>query len=707
MLRHPAVLDCAVVAGDDQEGRKRLIAHVVPRTAGQAPSGQEMRAFLAERLPEQMVPTRYYQAASIPLAPSGKRDRTALLRPSAGSLETKAPYCAPRSYEEETLAAVWANVFNLDHVGIDDNYFALGGDSLRSVQVSALAQKRGLTVSVATIHSHPTIRQLAAALRGGDPLAGAAPVTAPFSLISDADRALMPEGVEDAYPLNLLQEGMIYHREFSPKSAVYHAICSYRIRTRFKLGVMRAVISALVTRHPLLRTSFDLSHFSRPLQLVHRSFHDPLEYLDLRGKPENWDAVADAWMEREKSRGFDLDEYPLIRFSIHQFKEDEFQLTYSFHHEIIDGWSDAFMVTELLTHYFCVMHGKPFALPPQTTSFRDAIRLEQLALEHKPFHQFWMQHLDGAQLMRLPRQISRPKADKGEREIVKFEVPVTGELSESIKQLARSLAVPVKTVLLAAHLRVMSVFGGGSDVTSYTVSNGRPENTEGHRVIGLFVNSLAFRLPMPGGTWTDLILSTLAREHELLPYRRYPMAELKRQNGNEPLSETLFFFNHYHVADVLNQWEDAELLGIKVYGESTFPFCINAYLAPVTKRLGMRIEYDRLQYAAELMESMQDCYVETLRAMTADVAGPLRRGAGFAARAPGASRCRPCVGRCRSRGPDAPPVRAGRGGRAGPYRRRLRRQPDQLWSIARPREPAGTSVTRWRRAEWRPGLPAA
>ncbi|MFZ5635070.1 MAG: amino acid adenylation domain-containing protein [Pseudomonadota bacterium] len=618
---HQAVGEAFVVAFANASGERRLVAYVVAR-AGQNVRPEALRDHLSQRLPLAMVPSSFITVAAIPLNRNGKRDASALPPPESAAM-LLAPYAEPRTREERVLQDIFTRIFERERIGIDDNYFVLGGDSLRSVQVSALAQKEGLTISVAQIHRSPTIRELAAKVRMGDPLVESAPNTQPFSLISEADRAAMPDDIEDAYPLNLLQEGMIYHREFAAKSAVYHAMCSYRIRAPFDLERMRRVIHELIERHPLLRTSFDLSTYSQPLQLIHRSFELPFKFDDLRGlSPEEHDAAVDQWMEHEKQTGFDLDGHPLIRYQVHQLEDDVFQLGYSFHHEIIDGWSDAYMVTELLTHYLSGVFGQPYVPQPPTVSFRDAIALEQVALATDRFRDFWLKYLDDAHLMNLPRLIGRLKADKGARKIIKFEVPVDQSLSDSVKALAEQIGVPLKTLLLAAHLRVMSVFGGGKDVLSYTVGNGRPENSEGHGVIGLFVNSLAFRIPMPGGTWRELVLSVLKREQELLPYRRYPMAELKRQSGNEPLSETLFFYNHYHVADVLQQWKDAELLGLKVYGESTFPYCINAYLAPVTKLLGMRIEYDCLQYTAELMDAISECYVNVLNSM---IAGPDRR----------------------------------------------------------------------------------
>lgn len=621
LVAHPLIAEAVVIGSRDGARGTRLLAYYVPST-DQLPQHDDLRRHLGERLPESMLPSAFVRIAAVPLTANGKRD-IAALPAIEWTPQTAAavPYAPPTTYQEEVLCAAYGNVFKLDRVGIDDNYFVLGGDSLRSVQVSALAQRHGVTVSVPEIHRFPTVRALAAAIKDGNAVEAVA-ATAPFSLLGEADRARMPAGIEDAYPLNLLQQGMIYHREFSPKSAVYHAICSYRIRAPFDLGTMELVIEALVRRHPLLRTSFDLSNFGEPLQLVHAKFTTPLRFFDLRGgDAQSHDDAVDQWIEQEKQRGFELEEYPLIRYCIHRLHDDVFQLSYSFHHEIIDGWSDAFMVTELLSHYLSLVHDQAYQPLRPAVTFRDSIALEQTALATDEFRDFWTKELDGAQPMKLPRMIAPPRADKGEREIVKFEIPISPELSDATKRLATMLAVPLKTVLLAAHIRVISAFGGGKDVLTYTVSNGRPENRDGHGVIGLFVNSLAFRLRLPGGSWADLIRDTLRKEHDLLPYRRYPMAEVKRQSGNEPLSETLFFFNHYHIADVLDQWRDAELLGIKVYGESTFPYCINAYLTPITKRLGMRIEYDSLQYSAELMAAMQDAYLTVLKAMIADANG--------------------------------------------------------------------------------------
>jgi amino acid adenylation domain-containing protein len=597
----------------------QLVAFVVP-ASGRTVDQAAIIAHCRERLLEAMVPAAVVAIVALPTTANGKLDRGALptvVRRSAQGFGRG----EPTTETEEILAGAIATVLDLERVGIDDDYFALGGDSIRSVMVASRAHGRGVPVTVADLHAHPTVRACAAAVDARAETEAGSPQLVPFALVSAEDRALMPADVEDAFPLNLLQEGMIFHRDFAAKSAVYHAIASIRLRAPFELEVLRTVVRQLVERHPMLRTSFDQHTFNIPLQLVHGTFQTPLHYEDLRELPESErDRRVAEWVAGEKERGFELDEFPLIRLMAQRLTDDSFQLTYGFHHEIIDGWSEALMMTELFSHYFAVIFDEPISIKPPRSSMRDAVALELDALKRPENYEFWDRYLEDATLMRLPRLNEGPRADTGARDIMRIAVPVPPELSDALKRVALGLAVPFKTVLLAAHMSVMSTYGGGIDTLTYTVTNGRPEDVDGTTAIGLFVNSLALRVRLIGGTWSDLILRTLTSERASLPYRRLPMAELKRHQGNEPLAETLFFFTDYHVFRALDRWRDrgVEDVTSELYGESTFPFCAIFRLNRDTSQLEVRIEYDRLQFEAELMDRLRDSYVAALEAIATD-----------------------------------------------------------------------------------------
>ncbi|SES27200.1 nonribosomal peptide synthetase protein BlmX [Lentzea xinjiangensis] len=626
---HPGVGQVVVVARHDEDpggssplaGELQLVGYVVPgkQNGGPALSPTALVRYCRERLPEPMVPAAVVLLDALPMTANGKLDRTALPKPAKESRRA-AEYVAPRTETEEILAGAVATVLGVDRVGVADNYFLLGGDSIRSVMVASRAQASGLDVTVAALHENPVIADCAAALDGRQPEAGP-PTTAPFALISQEDRERLPAEVADAFPLSLLQEGMIFHRDFAAKSAVYHAIASVRLRAPFDLDVMRTVVRQLVERHPMLRTSFDMTTYSRPLQLVHGDFQTPLFFEDLSALPEDaQEERVTAWVDRERSVGFELHDHPLIRFMVHLRGDGDFQFTYGFHHEIVDGWSEALMITELFSHYFSLVYDEPISIKPPTSGMRDAVALELEALDKKENYEFWDDYLADATLMRLPRTEAGPKADKGDRDIVRIVVPVGPELSDGLKRVATGLAVPLKSVLLAAHLAVMSAYGGHIDTLTYTVTNGRPEVVDGSTAIGLFVNSLALRVRMAGGSWRKLIEDTLRSEQVSMPFRRLPMAELKRHQGNEPLAETLFFFTNYHVFSVLDRWTERGVAHVEneLYGESTFPFCGIFRLHRETGELEVRIEYDSLQFSAEVMESVRDCYVLVMEAIAAD-----------------------------------------------------------------------------------------
>ncbi|MGH3994128.1 MAG: condensation domain-containing protein, partial [Pseudonocardiaceae bacterium] len=278
------------------------------------------------------------------------------------------------------------------------------------------------------------------------------------------------------------------------------------------------------------------------------------------------------------------------------------------------------MVTELFGHYFSIVFDEPVALTPPRTTMRDAVALELEALGRRENYEFWSDYLQDATLMQLPRLNSGPTADKGAREIVRIPAQVSKELSDALKRLATANAVPLKSVLLAAHMAVMNHYHGLHDTLTYTVTNGRPESADGSTAIGLFVNSLALRVKMSGGTWRDLIDATLASERQSMPYRRLPMAELKRHQGNEPLAETLFFFTDYHVFRELDRWraKGVDHVTSELYGESTFPFCAIHRMNRDTGALEIRIEYDSLQFPAQLMHDMAETYTRVLQTMVAD-----------------------------------------------------------------------------------------
>ena len=619
LREHAQVGECVVVARAT-DGVQQLVGYVVV-DGETAPTTSELRSFLQERLPDYMIPGVFVMLAALPLTPNGKVDRKALPSPDESRPELAEQFVAPRTSVEETLAHIWVEVLRVERVGIDDNYFALGGDSIRSVQILSKAQERGLNLTLPQLFQHQTIRHLAQELSTVEAEAVIAPQGTPFGLISEEDRALLPLGVEDAYPLTMVQAGMLFHSEFNPDTAIYHSINTFHLRAPFQADALREAVERVAARHPVLRTSFDMNTFSEPLQLVHHSAHVPVQEFDLRAlAPGELEVTLEEWLEAEKVRHFDWSCAPLLRLDVHRRTEETFQLTFTAHHAIIDGWSDGLFLTELFSLYLSLLkEEEPTIEPPPAATFSQYVALEREALESNECQQFWLRKMEDAAAARLPRMATASPANLDEAtEFTRVEVPVSPETSEGLKRLAQEAGVPLKSVLLAAHLRVMGLLGGQAEALTGVVWNGRPETTDGERIIGLFLNTLPFRLSLPGGTWLDLARSTFHAEREALPFRRYPLGQLQRSLGGQALFETCFNFTHMHVYQSLQGFREVEVLSGRGVAETNFALMANFNVSVGSSRVMLVLDCNASELGDELIASITRYYAKALAAMASD-----------------------------------------------------------------------------------------
>ncbi len=595
---------------------RQLVAYCVS-SQQPAPTITELRRWLKNQLPEYMIPTAFVMLDSLPLTPSGKVDKRALPNPDRIRPEIDTAYIAPTTSAEKALAQIWTQVLRIERVGIHDNFFELGGDSIRSIQVLAKSQERGLNFSLQQLFQHQTIYELAQEVNLAESSSLWKQKTERFSLIAASDRQKLPSNIEDAYPLARIQAGVIFHSQYSPDSPMYHDIFLYELRIRFDVELFQQAIQQLVNRHPILRTSFDLINFNEPLQLVHEQLSVPLQVEDLRFlSPTQQKQAIDSWIETEKQRNFDWTCPPMIRFFVNRLNDESFYLVLSFHDCILDGWSTASLLTELLHRYWVLLHNQTYPLDSSPTiTFRDFVALERSTLESEECRNYWTQKLQDCITMQLPRW-DRSSPSSANPEIGVLNVPISSELSDKLKQLARIAQVPLKHVLLAAHIRVISLLSGETDVLTGLESNGRLETEDAEQTLGIHLNTVPLRLQLHGGTWIDLVQHTFQAESELLPYRRYPYAELKKLNRREQLFESVFNYTHFHVFQNLQLLQDLEIIGAQGFGETHFALRVEFNREPFSDNIQLDLECDLTKINQAQLEAIGDYYFETLTAMS-------------------------------------------------------------------------------------------
>jgi amino acid adenylation domain-containing protein/non-ribosomal peptide synthase protein (TIGR01720 family) len=591
LAAHPRVAGALVLLRADPPGEPRLVAYVVPRRGVPAPNTEDLRGFLAGELPPHMIPAAFVALDELPLTRHGKVDRDALPAPSGERPELERSFEAPDGRVEEILARIWSEVLGVSPVGRHDNFFSLGGDSMQSIKVLAKARAEGLDLSIEHIFSRQTVAGIARAV-GRDLRLPSGASRAPFSLVSDADRARMPPEVEDAYPIARLQAGMLFHGDYDRDTVTYHDVFSYHVRMRLEHDLLRDTFRRIMENHPILRACFELTRFSEPLQVIYRSCPVPLETGDLSHLPaEEQEEAVTAGVAREKQNKLDWTRAPLFRLRADHRGEESFQLTFSFHHAILDGWSVASMLGELLRTYAALRDGRPGDLPaPPRALFRDFVALERETLESPESQRFWQRTLEAHPGTRLPRLRPAEAEDQESRmHVLRFPAAT----ASALLGLSRSFGLPLKSLLLAVHVRLLAFLSGDHDVVTGAGINSRPESEDGERILGVLVTVLPLRLRVPRGSWLDLARRCFEAERELMPHRRLPLAEIQRLLDRGPLFEAVFNFTHFHVlGDALGVRDDLLLLGRTFFQETSFTLVSYFDLNPATSELTLLLEYD-------------------------------------------------------------------------------------------------------------------
>ncbi|HEY3913106.1 MAG TPA: amino acid adenylation domain-containing protein, partial [Verrucomicrobiae bacterium] len=426
------------------------------------------------------------------------------------------------------------------------------------------------------------------------------------------------EDIEDAYPIARLQLGMFFHNELNPLSAAYHDVFSFRIQAPFDQEKLETALKRLIQRHPILRTSFHIAGFGEPLQLVHPDAPIHLTVNDLRSatSTEQDNRIVE-WIEEEKRKPFDRCTAPLVRFHAQIIDDQAFQFIISFHHACLDGWSLAAVLTEIFQDYAALQSGKSQQIPTPRAAYREFISLEQKAIATENTRRYWTELLADATLQPLPRW-PRSLCAGGHEQKRGPEIVLDRKIVEKLENLGRLAGVPLKSVLLAAHQRVMSLLYGQTDVTSGLLCNGRPEEVDGEKIIGLFLNTLPFRTQLTGGTWLDLVKQTFSAEQKMSAHRRFPLSEIHKLNGARAVFEAAFDFVHFHVYNNLQGSEGLDLREGHYFEANDLTSFTTFMLDAAGTRLELHIDYDPNVICRQQIEEMSAYYTNTLRAMALD-----------------------------------------------------------------------------------------
>ncbi|MCA1191392.1 non-ribosomal peptide synthase/polyketide synthase [Saccharopolyspora sp. 6V] len=527
LSRHPAVAQAAVVVREDRPGDRKLVGYVVA-TASTA----EIRAHAAQHLPAYMVPVSLIPLDALPLTPNGKLDRAALPAPEPEHApETR----RPRNPGEEMLCALFAEVLGVASVGIDDDFFALGGHSLLVTRLtSRIRTAFGSEVAVRRVFEHPTVEGLSRALNPDD----------------EARPALTAEAVRpDRVPLSFAQERLWFLHRLRGPSATYNLPLVLDLSGNLDRDALAAALSDVVVRHESLRTVVAQDEEGAHQIVLPPS--TPVDFRVVEARGTAWESAVEA----DALHRFDLENEPPLRVRLFERARDEHVLLVLVHHIAADGWSVSVLARDLSAAYAARCAGTPPRLSPLPAQYSDYV-LWQRALLGDEGEQaglagaqldYWRSRLDGVpEELPLPFDRARRAEPSHRGDQVEFEIP--SGLHRELEGWGREHGASVFMVAQAALAATLHRLGAGTDIPIGTPVAGRSEEAV-EDLVGLFVNSLVLRHDLSGRpSCAELLarvreVSLAAYAHQDVPYERLvEVLNPRRSLARHPLFQVMLTF---------------------------------------------------------------------------------------------------------------------------------------------------------------------
>ncbi|RED86532.1 non-ribosomal peptide synthetase [Cohnella phaseoli] len=580
----PGVREAIVVAHRDARSEAYLCGYYISdHEIGLA----EWRARLSETLPDYMIPGFYVRLDQFPLSANGKLNRKALPLPETG-IRDEAAYAEPSNEIESRLAAIWQELLGVPRIGVEDNFFSLGGHSLRAAHlVTKIHEAFHVSIALKEVFQSPTIKQLAQRI-----------------VSSERERfeSIPPAEPKEAYPLSSAQKRLYVLHQMEEANTAYHLSQAIRMTGALDTAKVEAVFQRLIARHESLRTSFVWTE-GEPMQRIHPQVDFSLELAD---------AEDESARIRSFLRPFELTQAPLLRVVLIRKSADDHVLLFDMHHLIADGLSTVHLANEFIALY----EGKE--LPPLRIQVKDYTEWQNRWLSGEQAarqERFWLgQFADGVPTLQLPTDFVRPsrKTTEGDR--------IVAQLSERDSQAVRDLAArhgaTPYMALLAAFNVLLHKYSGQDEIVVGTPVSGRT-HSELQPLIGMFVNTLALKTKiLADGSYSELLAATKELTLEAFQHQDYPFErlidqlKLERDLSRNPLFDAMFIVQNMGLPEL-----ELDEVAFAPYAldNPTAKFDLTLEVVEHGTALTLNLEYATSLFTPETAERMLRHYIRIVQ----------------------------------------------------------------------------------------------
>ncbi|ASS75346.1 hypothetical protein CIG75_10315 [Tumebacillus algifaecis] len=504
LAQHESLQQTLVTVLEGEGGDKQLIAYVVPE-AGQELALEDVRGHLRERLPEYMIPAGFVVLDAMPLNANGKIDRKQLPAPQLARAHTSEAYTAPRTATEQVLAEIWSSVLHRERVGIHDNFFALGGDSILSIQIVHRANRQGIRLKPKDLFQNQTIARLAAVAR-----------------IANDEVTLADQGLVTGSVLLTPVQRWFFDQQFADPHH-FNMSLLFELREPLDKVAMRDVIDHLLRHHDALRLRF-VREADEWKQFTATAGDVPFTEVDFSDVPEAeqdtvFTAMATTWQE-----SLDLSAGPLVRFVHATFGgERNERLSILVHHLLIDGVSWRILLQDLETAYEQRIGRHAIQLPPKTTSFQQWAALLSAHAQSDSLLQekaYWQNMLQ-VNVTALPKDRTDGENLTGSADTVSVLLS-TAETLRLLQDAPKAYRTQINDLLLTAWAEAFRAWTGERSLLLMMESHGREEQFEHvdtSRTVGWFTASYPLLVQLPATKELGSAVQTVKELVRAVPHR--------------------------------------------------------------------------------------------------------------------------------------------------------------------------------------------
>lgn len=581
---YPSVKECVVVPIEDKNNKKYLCAYIVPE---EQCSFSNIKKFLSRKIPNYMIPSYFVNIEKMPLTPNGKINRKLLPKPE-GNMRTNTKYAAPSNYTEKKLAKIWQDVLKQRHVGVNDSFFDIGGDSLDAMNlVLQIQMKFGIQIKIKDIFIYQTIREIAKKIEKLNPVL--------FKRIKKVKK-------KSYYNMSSAQTRLYLLYKMDEQSTNYNMPCAMTIDGNLDIGRLEAALKKIINRHEVLRTSFDLIN-EQPVQIVHDEggFHIGI-YDDIKNINKFFN---------EFIKPFDLKKPPLLRLNIIRINEDKYILLFDMHHIISDGSSIDILIRELSSFY------SKKEMPEISVQYKDFVEWQEELFSKedlKKQEEYWKKRFAGEiPVLNLPLDYKRPAVQSFEGDRLFFSIDK--ETTVSLNTLCSSKQVTLNTLLFAVYNVLLYRCTGQDDIIVATPVSGR-RHTDIQNLIGMFVNTLPIRnFPDGNKGFVQFLNEVKENLSDAIDNQDYQFEKLiskldiNRDPGRNPLFDTMFVLqntdvNEFTVGDL--KFSHCELNNKKS------KFDISLFAVERRDEIHFELEYCSKLFTRETIETIRNCFVNII-----------------------------------------------------------------------------------------------